>query len=220
MAEQDSDSVALVAVFADRTTRAYSIPGLKEIGRSSLRLLDTERISSAIVAKTGDVIGWTGPSEITIFPVWGSGKALAPSEDTMINPELVLPARPTISNLQWISGTQYVSPTDLDILIGGPDRPPSKRMIAAAAAEQAQARGGGGGAAGSSRAGAAGGVSQEGWGEYLSRQLNERTEKLNIMGDSMDNLQQSSSNWADDVNKYINKQKKSMLLGGIKKSLF
>lgn len=140
----------------------------------------------------------------------------------MVNPELVLPPRPTISNLQWISGTQYVSPTDLDLLIGGPDRPPSKRMIAAAAAEQAQARGGGGGA-GSSRAGGAAGAAaagQEGWGEYLTRQLNERTEKLNIMGDSMDNLQQSSANWADDVNKYINKQKKSMLLGGIKKSFF
>lgn len=218
VAEQDGHVVALVAIFSDRTARAYSIPGLKELGKSTLRLLDTERISSARVTKTGDIIGWTGPSEITIFPVWGSGKALEPSQDTMINPELVLPPRPTISNLQWISGTQYVSPTDLDLLIGGPDRPPSKRMIAAAAAEQAQARGGG---AGSSRAGgAAGAASQEGWGEYLTRQLNERTEKLNIMGDSMDNLQQSSANWAEDVNKYINKQKKSMLLGGIKKSFF
>ncbi|KAM7220705.1 Lethal(2) giant larvae protein SRO7 [Rhypophila decipiens] len=219
VAEQDGDAVALVAVFADRTTRAYSIPGLKEIGRSTLRLLDPERISSSIVAKTGDVIGWTGPSEITIFPVWGSGKALENSQDTMINPELMIPPRPTISNLQWISGTQYVSPTDLDLLIGGPDRPPSKRMIAAAAAEQAQARGG----AGSSRAGAAGAgavAGQEGWGDYLTRQLNERTEKLNIMGDSMDNLQQSSANWADDVNKYITKQKRGMLLGGIKKSFF
>ena len=69
-------------------------------------------------------------------------------------------------------------------------------------------------------AGARAGASQEGWGDYLTRQLNERTEKLNIMGDSMDNLQTTSANWADDVGKYVSKQKRNVLLGGIKKSLF
>jgi hypothetical protein len=39
-----------------------------------------------------------------------------PSKDRLYNPETVLPQRPTITNLQWISGTQYVSPADMDIL--------------------------------------------------------------------------------------------------------
>jgi hypothetical protein len=169
-------------------------------------MLDASRSTSAIVAQTGDVFGWTGPSELVIVPVWGTGKGYQNSQDTMINPELMMPPRPTISNLQWISGTQYISPTDLDLLIGGPDRPPSKRMIAATAAEQRLARAGGSAAAG---------TSQEGWGEYLTRQLNERTEKLNLMGDSMDNLQEQSAGWAEDVSKYINKQKRNFLLGGI-----
>ncbi|KAK3384976.1 lethal giant larvae like, C-terminal-domain-containing protein [Podospora didyma] len=199
---------ALVAVFGDRTARAYSLPGLKELGRSTLSMLDPSRTISAIVTKTGEVFGWTGPSEIAVVSVWGTGKGLENTLDTMVNPELLMPPRPTISNLQWISGTQYVSPTDLDLLIGGPDRPPSKRMMAAAAGEQARS---GGARARSSE--------PQGWGEYLTQQLNERTEKLNIVSDAMNNLQETSANWADDVNKYVKTQKRSMLLGGLKKSI-
>jgi hypothetical protein len=82
-------------------------------------------------------------------------------------------------------------------------------MSAAAAAEQRANRG-----AGPSNPRGAG--QQEGWGEYLTRQLNERTEKLNLMGDNMDNLQNQSQGWADDVNKFVGKQKRNMLLGAVK----
>jgi syntaxin-binding protein 5 len=171
-------------------------------------MLDKTRTTSAIVTSSGDVIGWTGPSEIAMISVWGTGQALPKSQDKLFNPQAVVPSRPTISNIQWISGTQYVSPTDLDLLIGGPDRPPSKRMMAAAAEEDRLAR-----MAGSSRI--PGSQSTEGWGEYMTRQLNERTEKLNIMGDSMDKVQENSAGWAEDVNKYISKQKRNLVIGGI-----
>jgi len=213
--EFEGHGVAIVGVFGDRTARAYSIPGLKEIGRADMTVWDPSRSTGAVVTQTGDLFGWTGPSELAVLHAWGTGKPLADSPDVLINPELPTPARPTISNLAWISGTQYVSPTDLDLLVGGPDRPPSKRMLAAAAAEQRAARGGAAGygsAAGSSRAGTA----NEGWGEYLTRQLNERTEKLNIMGDSMGGLEERSQGWADDVNKYMSKQKRNLVLGSLK----
>jgi syntaxin-binding protein 5 len=199
---------ALVGIFGDGTTRAYSLPALKEIGGSKLDMLDKTRTTSAIVTSSGDIFGWTGPSELAMLSVWGTGQTLQKSNDKLFNPQAVIPPRPTISNLQWISGTQYVSPTDLDLLIGGPDRPPSKRMLAAAEQENRMARSGG-------PARAPGTQSTEGWGEYMTRQLNERTEKLNIMGDSMDNLQDNSAGWAEDVNKYVSKQKRNMLLGGI-----
>lgn len=38
------------------------------------------------------------------------------SLDTIFNPEAIVPPRPTISNLQWISGTQHVTSNDLDLL--------------------------------------------------------------------------------------------------------
>jgi len=41
----------------------------------------------------------------------------------------------------------------------------------------------------------------------------ERTERLNLTGDSMDRLAESSSNWANDVNKYVKDQKKKAVMG-------
>ena len=126
----------------------------------------------------------------------------------LINPNLAVPPRPTISNMQWISGTQHVTPEDLDLLVGGPDRPPSKRP---AGASSAAASGGGGTNASISRAQ----QEQEGWGDYLTRQLNERAEKLNIMNDTMDSAAESSARWADSAGKYLNQQKRKMIFGSI-----
>ena len=214
MTECELHGFALVGVFGDGTTRAYSLPALKEIGLFNLTMLDKTRSTSSIVTNSGDIIGWTGPSEIAMLSVWGTGKGLPKSQDKLFNPQALIPPRPTISNLQWISGTQYVSPTDLDLLIGGPDRPPSKRMLAASAEEDRMARQGGMGSP-KSRGSGNGGGSTEGWGEYMTRQLNERTEKLNLMGDNMDKVQENSQGWADDVNKFVSKQKRNMVLGSI-----
>ena len=157
-----------------------------------------------------------------------------------MNQQLLVPPRPTISNLQWISGTQYVTPADMDLLsesppdhlvmnkmlmshaVGGPDRPPSKRMLAQSRAEEEQQRR-------ANRAAAPGASSsaypsyptqadpsQEGWGAWASRQFNERTERLGAVGDSMDNLSANSAGWADDVNKFVNKQKKGLVTGLVK----
>ncbi|KAH9904541.1 lethal giant larvae like, C-terminal-domain-containing protein [Xylariomycetidae sp. FL2044] len=208
--EFELQGMALVCVFGDRATRAFSLPGLQEIGSAPLPMMDGSRADSAIVTEAGELFCWTGPSEIAVLRVWGTGKEFTNASDRLINPDLAIPTRPTISNAQWLSGTQYVSPTDLDLLIGGPDRPPSKRMMSAAAAEERNARAGP-----SSPIDPGTGRIQEGWGDYLTRQLNERTEKLSMMNDSMDNVAESSQKWADDVGKYVNKQKRNFLLGSI-----
>ncbi|CAP64617.1 uncharacterized protein PODANS_5_8920 [Podospora anserina S mat+] len=204
---------SVVCLFGDRTTRAYSIPSLKEVGRASLSMLDPSRTLSCVISKTGELIAWNGPSEIAVMPVYGSGKGLPVSTDSLISPERTLPPRPTISNLQWISGTQYVSPTDLDLLIGGEGRPPSKRVVRAEEVERAAAGGGGYGGSRSQQ-------QQEGWGDYLVRQVNERTEKLSFVDDAMMKLQEASSGWAEDVNNTVKEQKRGLLLGGLKKSFF
>ncbi|KAI0002724.1 lethal giant larvae like, C-terminal-domain-containing protein [Xylariaceae sp. FL0662B] len=201
--------MALVGVFGDRTTRAFSLPGLKELGNASLLMMDGSRGDSSVVTENGEVFCWTGPSEIAIVQVWGNSKELENTADQLINPELAIPPRPTISNMQWISGTQYVSPTDLDLLIGGPDRPPSKRMISATAAIERDAR------AGPSSPTYTAASSQEGWGDYLTRQLNERTEKLSMLNDTMDSAAESSQRWADDMGKFVNHQKRRMILGSV-----
>ncbi|KAI0150620.1 lethal giant larvae like, C-terminal-domain-containing protein [Xylariaceae sp. FL1272] len=202
--EFELHGMALVGVFGDRTTRAFSLPGLKELGTASLPMMDVTRVADSLVTEHGEVFCWTSPSEFAVLQVWGTGKALDNTADKLINPDLALPPRPTISNMQWISGTQYVSPADLDILIGGPEgRPPSKRTVAATAAMERQAQ------AGPSS------PSEEGWGDYLTRQLNERTEKLNLVGDSMSNMEASSQQWAESASRFVSQQKRKMLFGGL-----
>lgn len=128
---------SLVGLFGDGYTRAFSIPGLKEIGASPInQIADMRRLSDATISSNGTVMVWTSPSEVGLFSVWGGGHGLyaapAPiisdkdvstnrlyrrqSEDQLYNPQVVMPPRPTITNIQWISGTQYVSPADMDIL--------------------------------------------------------------------------------------------------------
>ena len=130
----EDQGYALVGLFGDGCARAYSIPSLKEIAHAPVNnKLDIKRFSEAIITASGDIFGWTGPSEIAVLNVWGTGQdlyfyLLSPvgvsayqthsprSMDKLFDPEALVPPRPTISNLQWISGTQYVSPADLDLL--------------------------------------------------------------------------------------------------------
>lgn len=68
--------------------------------------------------------------------------------------------------------------------------------------------------ASNSSSAAAPGQSDEGYWAYMQRQVQERTASLGIMGDSIDKLEDNSSSWADDVNKFVSKQKKKAIMGG------
>ncbi|OJD34771.1 snare-dependent exocytosis protein [Diplodia corticola] len=225
----EDQGYALVGLFGDGCAKAYSIPALKEIGSTNIsHVMDVRRFADATITASGDILGWVGPAEMALINVWGIGQYLVQkNDDALYNPNMVIPPRPTISNMQWISGSQHVTPEDIDLLIGGPDRPPSKREIAAARDDQRQRleeeRAAKRNAAESSAAAAAGGAGaadgsdgQEGYWAYLSRQMNERTEKLNIMGDNMERLQDNSAGFASDVQKFVAKQKRGMVMGAVK----
>lgn len=68
---------ALIGLFGDGCVKAFSIPALKEIASANVaNVLDVRRFAEAIITPTGDVCGWTGPSEIAILNVWGAGDDL------------------------------------------------------------------------------------------------------------------------------------------------
>ncbi|KAJ5174424.1 uncharacterized protein N7482_000301 [Penicillium canariense] len=204
---------SLVGLFGDGNARAFSIPALRDIGCASInRIAEMRRLSEACITPSGNVMTWVGPSEVGLFNVWGSGNTLSPSQDRLYDPEKVIPARPTISNIQWISGTQYVSPADMDLLIGGPDRPLSKRMIEQMRLDEQERRQAlrEGRAPPSEPQG-----NQEGYLAYMSRQVQERTERLGIVGDSMDRLEENSSNFVSDVGKYVQSQKRKAVFGAL-----
>lgn len=48
----------------------------------------------------------------------------------------------------------------------------------------------------------------------MSRQVNERAEALGLVGDGMDRLEESSGSWADEAGKFVQKQKRGLMLGG------
>jgi syntaxin-binding protein 5 len=54
---------------------------------------------------------------------------------------------------------------------------------------------------------------QESYWAYMQRQVQERTDRLGITGDSMDRLEENSSGWADDVSKFVSTQKRKAVLG-------
>ena len=207
---------ALVGLFGDGSAKAFSVPGLKEIASTNVsNILDVRRFSEAIITSTGFIFGWTGPSEIAVLNVWGIGQDLTRSLDKLFNPQALIPPRPTISNLQWMSGTQYVTPAEMDMFIGGPDRPPSKRMLEQQRAdEEARRVASRQAASGSSRADRQSPARQEeGYWAYMQRQVQERTENLGLAGDNMEKLEDNSAGFADDVNKYVSSQKKKAVMG-------
>ena len=197
---------AILGLFGDGNARAFAIPSLKEITSIKANdILDVRRFSDAVITPTGNILGFTGPSEMALLNIWGTGESFTRSQDRLFNPEALIPPRPTISNVQWLTGTQYVTPADMDVLVGGPDRPPSKRMIEQSRADEEQRR-----RAGRSGTSAANVAQQdEGYWAYMQRQVQERTEKLGFADDSMSNLEQNSQSWVNDVNSFVNKQKRN-----------
>lgn len=68
---------SLVGLFGDGNARAFSIPGLKEIGCTNVgHIVDMRRLSDSVISPTGNVLAWTTPSEVGLFNVWGSGFGL------------------------------------------------------------------------------------------------------------------------------------------------
>jgi len=214
--ELEEYGVCLCAIL-NSSLKAYTLPGLKSIPVE----LNLSRLSTPItILESGHILGWSGEHELELVYIFGKGVRLDdPSipPDLLYNPETPPPPRPTISNLQWLSGTQYISTTDLDLLIGGPDRPVSVKQQMqlrqeAAAAKKAEREG----AHAPSRADTGGG----GVWANMTKTLQERTEQLSFAGDSMDKLGESSAQFADDVGKFVKKQQRDMLFKGVMGKFF
>lgn len=100
--------------------------------------------------------------------------------------------------------------TSYSTTVGGPNRPPSKRQLLQARNDEAARRAG-------SRAvhqASAEAAAQEGWGSYLSRQVQERGAAVGLMGDSVDRLEGDSASWSQEVGAFVGRQKKSLIMGG------
>lgn len=106
---------ALLGLFGDGTAKTYSIPALKQIASAKVdHILDVRRLSEAVVTPTGDIVGWTGPSEVALLNVWGTGSDLwVPNKyfiDHLISspsPVLALSISYSTSKLSFLPGQPY-----------------------------------------------------------------------------------------------------------------
>jgi syntaxin-binding protein 5 len=75
------------------------------------------RLHKTVINPEGDVFCWTDKMECSLFTIYGRGLKLSDiPNDALYDALKTVPPRPTISNLQWIMGTQYLSPDDLNLL--------------------------------------------------------------------------------------------------------
>ncbi|TGJ71006.1 hypothetical protein EYR41_003011 [Orbilia oligospora] len=208
VAELPDKGIVLVCVYTTGKVRVFSIPALKEIGVFDLpAVVDRTKLSNCRITREGFISAWTSHVEFGLFYLWGTGKQLhTQPKDILYNPDIAVPARPTISGLQWISGTQHISADDFDILIGGPDRPPSQKQIKA----QQKTNGG------DKSPAATNGNSVFG---NMANAFNARTQNLQNFQDNMQNLENTTAEFAKATSKFIESQKRKAVLGGAK-SLF
>lgn len=240
--------IALVCAMLSGVVKVLSIPALKEVtelditGHGGVDVTKTEEVH---ILPSGDIIALSSPTSLITLSMFGTGKgqsikAITASTtetssknpthvpaDELYNPVTPCSPRPTISTLTWLSGTQYLSIADLDLLIGGPDRPPSKSQIEAERAEleeqQQQARTQQQSEAASSSGGSEarqGGVASGGIWAGLQQSFNERTKHLNLMGENMDKLGDTTKGFSDEVARLVGQQKKKALWGGVKAKFF
>lgn len=67
----------LCGLFGDGTVRAYTLPALKELNAIKVsHILDIRRFADSIIIPNGDIFGWTGPSEMALINMWGTGELL------------------------------------------------------------------------------------------------------------------------------------------------
>lgn len=246
--ELESYGVALVCLMLSGVVKIYSIPALKDVTElkvSGQGGVDLAHIAEAQLLPTGDIMAMSCQTCLSTLTLFGTGKGQAigtpavpesatsrnPTKvpaDELYNPLTPPPPRPTISTISWLAGTQYLSIADLDLLIGGPDRPPSKVQVEAERAEAVEARvqarqsqlmeaqAAGVAAAGGSTAP----EKPAGIWAGLQQGFNERTKHLGLMGDNMDRLGETSKGFSDEVARLVKEQKKKALWGGLKSKFF
>ncbi|KAK9462037.1 lethal giant larvae like, C-terminal-domain-containing protein [Lipomyces oligophaga] len=145
---RQGDTLVLVCVTEAGWIRVYSLPGLREVSHFSVqKFLDLRYIKQSVVSLNGDIILGIGKYEAALFNIWGKtlnssllSKGGEKNEVELYDVMKRMPPRPTISNVQWIAGSRYLTPEAFDILIGGPHRPKSARQIEEERARREQER--------------------------------------------------------------------------------
>ncbi|CCG81966.1 putative SNARE-dependent exocytosis protein [Taphrina deformans PYCC 5710] len=212
--------VVLAIIQHSNTIELFSIPELKSLGTSSLR---RNPAGQATILDDGHVIVHDDAHSLSLFDLFGKSQKLETRPQSELYDALKQAAipRPTISNWAWVTGTQYVKPTDLDHIITGGTRPLSKRALERLAASekqqallerQAASRDKASNRAVLQNARLAGGNDRgngrNAYGE-MQQHGQERGERISQVNDVFDNISKASGEWLSEIDKMTSNAKKS-----------
>lgn len=209
VAESEGHGVVAVCVMESGDVIYLSLPALNRVHEMSIANIGfdvTRKLDQFYVSDTGDLVGWLEDGQYGAACIWGIGTRLRQSKPSLLyNPQLAVPPRPTISNLQWIAGTQHITAEQLAELIF-PNRPPPPRQPIVPKPI--------------GRTNTASSQQGEGMWSAMQKGIEERTKNLNLMGDSMDRLGESAQSFSEEVDKFVKDAKRKALWGGIKGKFF
>jgi len=163
--------------------------------------------------------------ECSLFTMWGRGLKMSDiPADALYDAVKSVPARPTISNLQWIMGTQYIRVDDLNLLsklhlshiaymlVGGPDRPLSKTQAAQQYAQDRQRVLADRAVKRSNTASSQDSASSsQGIFAQMQQSLSERGVRLDGIQEQFSQLGEASQEWYESLGKTVESQKRKYL---------
>lgn len=126
----------LVTLQLNGDVKIFTVPNMKE--RASMRAPippNPQFAHDSYVLKNGDIFVRQSISESSLLSVVNNrATGLNPNyndpatkpADMLYNPSLKIPSRPQVNSLQWARGTVYCTSDEIDQLLGGRNRPPSK----------------------------------------------------------------------------------------------
>ncbi|BFZ59097.1 Lethal(2) giant larvae sro7 [Saitoella coloradoensis] len=212
---RDTGDVALACVMDSRRIRVLSIPFFEEIADMNMAG-DIQRLEEAVLTENGDLFIWTGAAELGLFSLWHTGgRPPSAQQDQLFDALKATPARPTISTWQWVTGTVYVNQQDLDLLIGGPNRPLSKKMLLEQRVRDEQQRLA---ARAQAQAGMTQGIQNDansGVFGQMVQNLSERGERLGTMENQFDHLEQATGEWLKEIKGFAGQTKRKAVMKGL-----
>ncbi|KAF5103955.1 hypothetical protein DV451_001062 [Geotrichum candidum] len=167
-----------------------------------------EYIGESIILPNGDIIVRQDKITAALINIWGKGiqQSDIPS-DILYDAMKIMPPRPTISTIQWLKGRPVATVDDVDELLGGPRRPPSKFMIEQEQAQNEQRRL----------------VEEKTKRQARTNSYNKNNYGggiMNSISSTLDNLEESTNQYFNTLNETVKDGQNSMLKSALKNKFF
>ncbi|KTW31251.1 uncharacterized protein T551_01323 [Pneumocystis jirovecii RU7] len=121
---------AVACVLNDKRVLLISLSNLSLITSINLPSSFSDKLNKSIVTLAANIYLWVNETELSLFYLLGNGVRINEFSSGVLYDDLKkVPQRPTISTWEWIIGTNYITIAELDLLIGGSNRPLPKKLL-------------------------------------------------------------------------------------------